>query len=116
MSENEYKIIFSKNLKDLLNLNKKTQQDLINDLNLSSSTVSNWCTGQKLPRMSKIELLANYFNVSKSDLLEEKNPCSITDDADLKRIAEARKKMNPEQKEYMMKILTSVFDDFFNEN
>ena len=53
-------------------LNKKIQADLINDLGLSSSTISNWCTGLKLPRMDKIQMLANYFNIQISDLLEDK--------------------------------------------
>lgn len=73
MSDNEYKIIFSKNLKYYLDLNEKTQQDLVKDLGLSSSTVSNWYTGLKLPRMNKIEMLANYFGINKSDLLEKKS-------------------------------------------
>lgn len=113
MSENEYKLIFSKNLKYYLEINNKTQNDLVNDLGLSSSTVSNWCTRLKLPRMNKIEMLANYFNISKSDLLEEKG--TEENDDDIRRIERARKKMNPEQKDYMMKILRSVFDDFFED-
>lgn len=71
MLENEYKLIFSKNLKYYLELNNKSQQDLVKDLGLSSSTVSNWYTGLKLPRMSKIEMLSNYFGINKSDLLED---------------------------------------------
>lgn len=70
-NENEYKLIFSKNLKHYLELNNKSQQDLVKDLGLSSSTVSNWYTGLKLPRMNKIEMLSNYFGINKSDLLED---------------------------------------------
>lgn len=67
-----YKKIFSNNLRKYMTLNKKIQADLINDLNLSSSTISNWCTGLKLPRMDKIQMLADYFNIQISDLLEDK--------------------------------------------
>ena len=56
-----------------MNLNNKNQMDLINDLSLSSSTVSNWCTGLKLPRMDKVQMLADYFGILKSDLLENKS-------------------------------------------
>ncbi|RHP85349.1 XRE family transcriptional regulator [Roseburia sp. AM59-24XD] len=52
----------------------KNQMDLMRDLGLSSSTVSNWCTGSKLPRMDKVQMLADYFHILKSDLLEEKSP------------------------------------------
>lgn len=75
MADDEYKKIFSKNLKYYMNLNNKNQMDLINDLSLSSSTVSNWCTGLKLPRMDKVQMLADYFGILKSDLLENKSSC-----------------------------------------
>ena len=54
-------------------LNGKNQMDLMKDLGVSSSTISNWCTGLKLPRMGKIQMLADYFNIEKSDLLEDKS-------------------------------------------
>ena len=72
MSENEYRNIFSKNLRYYMNKYNKKQSDLINDLGLSSSTISNWCTGEKLPRMDKVQILADYFHINKSDLIEEK--------------------------------------------
>ena len=73
MAEDEYRKVFAKNLKYYMELNGKNQMDLMNDLHLSSSTVSNWCTGLKLPRMDKVQLLADYFHINKSDLIEEKN-------------------------------------------
>lgn len=73
MPEDDYRKIFSKNLKYYMSLNNKNQMDLMNDLSLSSSTVSNWCTGLKLPRMDKIQLLADYLKINKSDLLEDKS-------------------------------------------
>lgn len=73
MSDELQKQIFSKNLKRLMDLSGKNQMDLMNDLDLSSSTVSSWCTGQKLPRMGKIQMLADYFGVMKSDLIENKS-------------------------------------------
>ena len=73
MSENEYKKIFSKNLRYYMNKYNKKQSDLINDLGFSSSTISNWCTVEKLPRMDKVQILADYFHINKSDLLEDKS-------------------------------------------
>ncbi len=73
MSDELQKQIFAKNLKRLMDISGKNQMDLMNDLDLSSSTVSSWCTGQKFPRMGKIQMLADYFNVMKSDLIEDKS-------------------------------------------
>lgn len=73
MGEADYRRIFTSKLKYYMQLHGKNQMDLMHDLNLSSSTVSSWCTGQKLPRMGKIQMLADYFGINKSDLIEEKN-------------------------------------------
>lgn len=72
MLDVDYKRIFTKQLKYYMDLNNKTQTDLMNDLGLSSSTVSSWCTGLKLPRMGKIQMLADYFGIEKSDLIEDR--------------------------------------------
>ena len=62
---------FSKALNYYLNLRGKTQQDLINDLNYSSSTVSQWCNGKTIPRMDRIKDLATYLGIDKTDLLKD---------------------------------------------
>lgn len=72
MSEDEVKKTFSKNLTYYLSLNNKTQKDLVDYTGISSSTVSNWCTGQKMPRMDKIQSIANWLGLELSDLLESR--------------------------------------------
>ena len=73
MSEDKFKAIFSKNLRYYMNLKHKTQIDIINDLGINRGTVSSWVNGLRLPRMEKVELLARYFGVRRSDLIEDKN-------------------------------------------
>lgn len=77
MLEDQYKKIFSKNLKHYMALHDKEQIDLINDLGFNKSAVSTWCNGTRLPRMDKVEKLAQYFNINRSDLIEEKKHESI---------------------------------------
>lgn len=72
MSEESYQKIFSKNLNYYMTLNNKSQTDLVNDLGFNKSAVSTWCNGTRLPRMDKVEALARYFNINRSDLIEEK--------------------------------------------
>lgn len=64
--------IFIKNLKYYMNLNNKTRTDICNDLKLPYTTFAEWYNGNVYPRIDKIELLANYFNIKKSDLIENK--------------------------------------------
>lgn len=72
MGDEQYKRIFSKNLRYYMSINNKEQIDLINDLGFNKSAVSTWCNGTRLPRMDKVDSLAKYFNIKRSDLIEEK--------------------------------------------
>lgn len=73
------KEIFARNLVTNIQRNKKTQLDIAQYLQVSPAAVSAWCKGQKMPRMDKIERLANYFGIQKSDLIEDKS--SLPDNA-----------------------------------
>ena len=53
-----------------MELNNKTQTDIVNYLGVSKSTVSDWCKGKKAPRMDKIDKLCELFNSSRSDLMD----------------------------------------------
>lgn len=72
MSEDKEKIIFSKNLNYYMEKMDKSQSDIVQDLGINKSTISTWCNGTKMPRMNTIQRLADYFNIKKSDLVEEK--------------------------------------------
>jgi len=69
---NEINSVIAKNLNSLLAKTGKTQIDLSLFMNVSQATVSNWCKGLKMPRMDKIDKICSFFNISRSDLMEEK--------------------------------------------
>lgn len=64
--------IFSRNLRYQMELHNKSRQDISDALGISYFTVTSWANGTKYPRMDKVEKLAAYFGVLKSDLIEEK--------------------------------------------
>ena len=66
------KNIFAANLKRQMQLHGKSRKDVCNALGLSYYTFSDWINGKKYPRMDKVEMLANYFGIKKSDLIEKK--------------------------------------------
>lgn len=70
MPSYETKKIFANNLTRLLAESGRTQLDLAKRMNVSPSTVSSWCTADKMPRMDKIEWMAEYFGVPTSALIE----------------------------------------------
>ena len=72
MSEQDFYKLFARNLTYFMNLNGKTQSDISKDLGISKATVSSWVNGTRVPRMDKVDLLCDYFNIKRSDLMEDK--------------------------------------------
>lgn len=72
-TKQKQKDIFAHNLKKQLLIKNKTQADIVNDLKLTSSTVSDWANAKKYPRMDKVQMIADYLGIYKSDLIEEKD-------------------------------------------
>ena len=65
------KEIFSKNIKKQILKSGKHRKQMSEDLGISYSTLTDWINGKKYPRIDKIEMLAEYFRISKSDLIED---------------------------------------------
>ena len=78
MSDLGNKEIFAKNLQYYMEINNKDRNDLARDLNLPYTTITSWCKGEFYPRIDKIQLLANYFNIQKADLVESRNTLAHT--------------------------------------
>lgn len=62
--------IFSRNLKFYVIKSGKTQTQVATDIGVSKGTFSDWCSGRSHPRMDRVQQLAEYFGVSKTNLLE----------------------------------------------
>ena len=75
--------ILAKNLKYYLNYFQTDRNKICNELDIPASTFSDWLNAKKYPRIDKIELLANYFNIKKSDLLEDKHKTQNPDELDV---------------------------------
>lgn len=63
--------IFINNLKAIMKERKVSRRQLAEGLNIPYTTLTDWCTGRIFPRVEKINLIADYFNIKKSDLIEE---------------------------------------------
>jgi len=73
MNENNARKILSKNLQRLMNQHNIDQKELAEAIGVSQPTVSNWIQQTKYPRIKKIQQLADYFNVPKSSITEDKD-------------------------------------------
>ena len=71
MSDEAQKRIFSKNLRRLLEESGKTQKELAEAIGESQQVVNTWAIGRSIPRMGRVQKLADFFGVEKSILVDE---------------------------------------------
>nr|WP_216696347.1 helix-turn-helix transcriptional regulator [Enterococcus innesii] len=90
------KEVMAKNLSYYMQKNNVTRNKLSDDLGISYTTIRDWVKAKTYPRIDKIELLANYFGIDKSDLVEEK---SISD----RSIISIYGKLDPNRQEVVYK-------------
>lgn len=72
MSNIGNKETMSKNLKYYIERSGKDRKELAEIWGFPYSTVTEWINGRKYPRIDRIEIMADYFGILKSDLIEEK--------------------------------------------
>jgi transcriptional regulator with XRE-family HTH domain len=72
MTKEWSKLVFSKNLRKYMEQAGKTQKEVADVVGVAAPTFNEWLSGKKFPRIDKIQKLADYFGILKSDLIEEK--------------------------------------------
>ena len=120
MSEDMQKEIFSRNLNSYIDNSGKTQLEIANSIGVSPQTFNTWCKGIAIPRMGKVQALADYFHINKSDLIEDKSTTEkyyytnketqqlaqeIFDNPDLKMLFDTTRDCSPED---MKKVISMV--------
>ena len=76
------KEVFAKNLRYYMESRGKNQKELAEIVGVSAPTMNDWLKAKKYPRIDKIEIMADYFGILKSDLIEEKTTPEIEKDND----------------------------------
>lgn len=62
---------FSKNLKKYMSKFNKDRNDMVEELGFKYTTFNDWYNGHTYPRIDSIEKMANYFGITKADLIED---------------------------------------------
>lgn len=95
------KEVFAENLRYYMESRGKNQKELAEIVGVSAPTMNDWLKAKKYPRIDKIEILANYFGILKSELIEEKKEKPTAQDdglsAEKRELIESIKKL-PEDK------------------
>lgn len=70
MSDLGNKAVMAKNIQHYMDITGKSRQDICRALGFKYTTFTDWIKGNTYPRIDKIERMANYFGIEKSDLVE----------------------------------------------
>lgn len=76
MTDEDQKTIFSKNLRYYVTASGKQQKEIAAAIGVNQKTFNGWCTGLSIPKTGKIQTLADYFHIGKSDLIDDKTTLS----------------------------------------
>lgn len=88
-TENQKKT-FAKNFSHYLEAKGVTRADVSRFLGYPETTLANWANGVNYPRIDKIQELADFFGIKKSDLIEDKIDAIINRHPDLHPIRKIR--------------------------
>lgn len=69
--EKKFNEVFAKNLRYYMDLNRISQNELSRELNVSPTSVNNWCKGYKIPRMDRVDEICRFFHINRSDLMND---------------------------------------------
>ncbi len=123
MSNLGNKEIMSKNLRYYIERTGKDRRELAEIWGFPYSTVTEWINGRKYPRIDRIEIMADYFGILKSDLIEEKTAehkdiqmkndilsdiiLKLNEDEDLLRMVETLSNLGFEKREAVKSVLNA---------
>ena len=103
--------IFSRNLIRYLKNSGKTQREVANAVGVTYSTFCDWTKGRSYPRMDKIQLLAEYFGIRKSDLVEDVNVIPETLSEEDQKILDLYHQVPKEKREFVLSLIQATIDN-----
>lgn len=108
MSDKDERLVFAKNLRELMNVKGVSQQKIAEVVGVSESSVSLWLSANRYPSPGKVQMVADFLGVRKSQLIDDPKdykPLSRIDGvaAKLERLTENQ-----------LSIIEQLVDNFLN--
>lgn len=115
MQTEQNKKIMAKNIKKYMEAKGVTNQQICEALGFKYTTFLDWIKGVTYPRIGKIEAMADYFGIQKSDLIEEKEPATEDDglSESQRKLIEYAKTLDEVQAGKVLQLMQSIlaFDE-----
>ena len=103
--------IFARNLKRYIDSSGKTQTEVAAAVGVSRGTVCDWVKCRAYPRMDKIQLLAEYFGVQKSDLVEDMNVVKEIVSEEDQKILDLFHSVPEEKREFVLSLIQATINN-----
>lgn len=108
------KEILSKNLRYYIERSGKDRRELAEIWGFPYSTVTEWINGRKYPRIDRIEIMADYFGILKSDLIEDKKekPTAADDglSENMRKLIEFAKSVPEDKAEMILQVMKTIVE------
>ena len=103
--------VFSRNLRRYVEMSGVKQKHIAKVVGVTPTTFCDWLKGRSYPRLEKIQLLADYFNIQKSDLVEDENVSKdmITDED--QKVLDLFHKVPEEKREFVLSLIRVTIDN-----
>lgn len=103
--------VFTRNFNRYLSRSGKKQIEVANAVGVSSGTITDWKKGRSYPRMDKVQLLAEFFEIQKSDLIEDVNIAKETVSDKEQFALDLFHKLSDDRKDFFIKMLQVELDN-----
>ena len=103
--------VFTRNFKRHWALSGKRQVEVANAVGVSTGTITDWKKGRSYPRMDKIQLLAEFFGIQKSDLVDDVNVPKETVSNEDQEVLDWFHKVPKEKREFVLSMIRAASDN-----
>ena len=103
--------IFARNLKRYVKRSGKQQKEIAEAVSISAGTFNDWMRARVYPRMDKIQLLAEYFGITKSELIDEWDAEAEKQRKKDQEVLELFHKVPEEKREFVLSLIQSLIDN-----
>ena len=109
-TELENREIFARNLRNYVTLSGKMKKEVAAAIGVSTGHFSDWLACRSYPRLDKLQALADYFGIKKSDLTEDDS--ENEEELDDQKILEIFHQIPKEKRAEAIALCESVLNTF----
>ena len=106
MSEQYEKVVFANNLRRIMESKGIEQRTLAEVVGVSDASVSFWLSADRYPSPGKIQKIADFLGVRKTQLIDERPPVSF----EVERVAHKLEQLTPSQLDIVERMVDALLN------